>query len=67
MIEQSKRRVLIFRNGKGTEGVEIVADPERFEDVCYMLIHQFSIIIVHCSICHEIPDKTSKHSNFDQL
>ena len=32
-IEQSRRRVLVFRNGRGTEGVEIVADPERFEDV----------------------------------
>ncbi len=33
LIEQSRRRVLVFRNGQGSQGVEIVADPERFEDV----------------------------------
>ena len=33
LIENSRRRVLVFKNGRGTEGTEIVADPERFEDV----------------------------------
>ena len=33
LIEQSRRRVLVFRNGEGSNGVEIVADPERLEDV----------------------------------
>lgn len=32
LIEQSRRRVLVFKNGTGNRGVEIVADPERFED-----------------------------------
>ena len=37
LIEQSRRRVLVFKNGVGTNGVEIVADPERFEDVSFIL------------------------------
>ncbi len=44
LIEQSCRRVLVFRNGQGTEGVEIVADPERFEDVSH--ICQFAIYCI---------------------
>ena len=37
LIEQSRRRVLIFKNGHGSEGVEIVANPEKFEDVSCIL------------------------------
>lgn len=33
MLESNKRRILVFKNGKGTEGVEIVADAQRFEEV----------------------------------
>ncbi|CAD5115835.1 DgyrCDS4773 [Dimorphilus gyrociliatus] len=32
MLESNKRRILVFKNGKGTEGVEIVADADRFEE-----------------------------------
>ncbi|ELU06637.1 hypothetical protein CAPTEDRAFT_220130 [Capitella teleta] len=32
LLEQSKRRVLVFKNGHGSQGNEIVADPDRFED-----------------------------------
>ena len=34
LIEQSRKRVLVFRNGHGSGGVEIVANPDRLEDVC---------------------------------
>ena len=34
LIEQSRKRVLVFKNGNGSSGIEIVANPDRFEDVC---------------------------------
>lgn len=38
MLEPSKRRVLVFKNGSFRDGAEIVADPERFEDVSLFIL-----------------------------
>lgn len=55
LIEQSRRRVLIFKNGHGSEGVEIVANPEKFEDVSCILKTVLRTyrqgIIVRCTVC----------------
>ena len=49
LVEQSRRRVLVFKNSHGSQGVEIVADPDRFEDVSQALFAiLMGFIIVHC-------------------
>ena len=58
LIEQSRRRVLIFKNGHGSEGVEIVANPEKFEDVSCILkavlkiYHRKSITFISGQFAH---------------
>ena len=44
----------MFKNSHGTEGVEIVADPDRFEDVSKLLqvydgINQDRVWAFHCT------------------
>ena len=39
LVESQKRRILVFRNGESSEGVEIVAG--RFDEVCELLLDGF--------------------------
>ena len=39
--EQTRRRVLVYRNGFGSEGFEIVASLDKFEDVS-------NVYVTHC-------------------
>ena len=36
LVESQKRRILVFRNGESSEGVEIVAG--RFDEVCKVIV-----------------------------
>ena len=48
LIEQSRKRVLVFKNGNGSSGIEIVANPDRFEDVSYKLT---TFLYAHIYFC----------------
>ena len=43
LIDTSRRRVLVFKNGNGSGGAEIVANPNRFEDVCIFIENKVNI------------------------
>ena len=56
--------MLVFRNGRGTEGAEIVADPDRVEDVRNITIKGYSIYVekgggINVNIIHMWTKQTS--------
>ena len=43
LVESQKRRILVFKNGESSRGVEVVAN--RIEEVCLFFLKRFIFLI----------------------